>query len=149
MVGNRLYLQSRRIALIVFDVERIGPWVCARAGGTWTPGRGTAIGREVNGRLVAGVLYEDYNHANVVCHIAGEGNWLNREYLWTIFDYPFKQLKVRRITVPVASVNARSQKFVIHLGFVREAVLADAHPQGDIYVYKMTAESCRWLRLKK
>lgn len=133
---------------MVFDAERIGPWVCARAGGTWTPGRGTAIGRERNGQLIAGVLYEDFNHANIICHIAGVGNWLNREFLWTIFDYPFRQLKVKRITTPVAQSNIKSQRFTEHLGFELEARLQDAHPSGDLFIYRMMAADCRWLRLK-
>jgi RimJ/RimL family protein N-acetyltransferase len=132
--------------VIVFDADRIGPWVCRRAGGAWIPGRGTAIGKEKAGELVAGVLYEDWNGANIVCHIAGEGAWANREFLRVIFDYPFNQLKVRRITVPVASVNHISRRFVEHLGFELETTLADAHPEGDILLYRITPDKCRWLR---
>jgi len=134
--------------VIVFDVDRIGPWVCSRAGGTWVKGRGTGIGLERSGELIAGVLYEDYNRANIVCHIAGVGNWLNREFLWTIFDYPFRQLKVKRITTTVAQSNTRSQRFTQHLGFTLEARLKDAHPSGDLFIYRMMAADCRWLRLK-
>lgn len=134
--------------MIVTDASRIGPWVCDRAGGRWVEGRGTAIGWVKDGQLVAGVLYEDWNGANVVCHIAAEGNWASREYLWTIFDYPFRQLRVNRITVPVASVNERCRRFVQHLGFEREATLRGAHPQGDIELYKITPDKCRWLTLK-
>lgn len=131
---------------MIFDARFIGPWVCARAGGIWTPGRGTAIGRMKDGRLVGGILYEDFNGANIICHIAGEGHyWLDRTFLWMIFDYPFRQLGVRRMTAPVASSNAACINFVQRLGFEREAILHDAHPDGDILVFKMTAENCRWL----
>lgn len=134
---------------MVFDAERIGPWVFARAGGTWTPGRGTAIGREMNGELVAGMIYESMNPVNVFCHIAGEGNaWLNREFLWMIFDYPFRQLGVKRMSAPIASTNQACLNFVNKLGFELEATLHDAYPDGDILIYKMTAEKCRWLELK-
>lgn len=131
--------------MMVFDVRQIGPWVCGRAGGQWTQGRGAGIGRQVDGKLVGGILYEDYNGANVICHIAGEGNWLNKTFLWMIFDYPFNQLGVRRMTAPVASTNAACINFVERLGFEREAILHDAHPDGDIIIYKMTADKCRWL----
>lgn len=133
--------------MLVLDPEIVGPWVCSEAGGTWFPGP-TTIGWAKGGKLVAGVIYEDFNHAQVVCHIAGVGNWATREYLWTIFDYPFNQLKVNRITVPVASTNTRSKRFVKRLGFEHEATLTDAHPQGDILIYKITADKCRWLGLK-
>jgi RimJ/RimL family protein N-acetyltransferase len=148
MGGDRLCLFQGRHIVIVFDAERIGPWVCARAGGTWVKGRGTAIGRERNGELIAGVLYEDWNGANVVCHIAGVGNWLNRKYLWIIFDYPFRQLKVKRITTTVAQSNVVSQRFTQHLGFTLETRLKDAHPSGDLFIYRMMAAECRWLELK-
>lgn len=133
--------------MIFFDANVIGPWVCARAGGTWTPGRGAAIGLIKGGQIRAGVLYEDYNKAHVICHIAGEGRWACKEFLWVIFDYPFTQLNVRRITVPVASSNTTARNFVEKLGFELEAILQGAHPDGDILVYKMTADQCRWLGL--
>lgn len=136
--------------MIVFDAERIGPWVCERGGGMWTPGRGTAIGREERGRLVAGMIYESLNPVNVFCHIAGEGNaWLNREFLWIIFDYPFRQLGVKRMSAPIASSNQVCRNFVTKLGFEHEATLYGAHPDGDILIYKITADACRWLELKK
>lgn len=134
--------------MLCIDADFIGPWVCARAGGAWIKGRGTAIGWIKDDQLVAGVLYEEFNGANIVCHIAGVGNWANRQYLWTIFDYPFNQLNVKRITVPVADSNEKSKRFVEHLGFEREAVLRDAHPDGDLIIYKMTADKCRWLGIK-
>ena len=41
-------------------------------------------------KLIAGVLYEDWNRAHVVCHIAGEGNWAScREYLRVILTTRF------------------------------------------------------------
>ena len=107
-----------------------------------------ALGWEKRDALVAGVVYADWNGPNVVCHIASDGSrrWLVREYLWTIFDYPFRQLKVKRITVTVGEGNADSRRFVEHLGFTREATLQRAHPSGDLLVYRMFAENCRWLR---
>ena len=130
---------------ITVDAELVGPWVCEKAGGTWIKGRGSAIGL-IKKELVAGVLYEDWNGANIVCHIAGIGRWATRDYLRIIFDYPFLQLGAKRITVPVASENLTSRKFVEHLGFELEATLKDAHPAGDILIYRMTPAMCRYLK---
>lgn len=134
--------------MIVFDTSLVVPWVCERVGiGDVVPEKYSAIGNLKNGHLVAGVLYEDCNGANVFCHIAGEGaGWLSREFLSIIFDYPFNQLKVRRISGVVASTNIAARKLDEHLGFDLEAILHDAHPDGDLYLYKMTAEKCRWLK---
>lgn len=133
--------------MLVLDPAIVAPWVFARAGGAYYEGGCTAIGWAKDGALTAGVVYENYNHANVVCHIAGEGNWAVRPFLKVIFDYPFRQLKTKRITAPVASVNSVCQAFVKRLGFEHEATLIDAHPEGDILFFKMTADKCRWLEL--
>lgn len=135
---------------IIFDVYKIGPWVCQHAGGTWVPGKSTGIGLERDGELIAGVLYEDFNGAQVICHIAATAkNWTaNREYMWMIFDYPFSQMKVKRITVPVAESNIVARAFVEGLGFELEFIAEDAHPDGGLVIYKMKPQNCRWLALK-
>lgn len=134
--------------MITFDTARVVPWVCKRVGiERWSLDSFTAIGHIKNGELVAGVLYEDCNGANVFCHIAGEGRgWLSRDFLSIIFDYPFRQLGVKRISGVVASNNEAARKLDEHLGFELEAILQDAHPEGDLYLYKMTADTCRWLK---
>lgn len=133
---------------LCLDADIVGPWVCERSGGTWVKGRGTAIGKIQDGQLVAGVLYEDWNGANVVCHIAGDGNWATREYLNVIFDYPFNQLKVKRITTPVASTNIKSINLVTRMGFTLECTLAQANPDGDIHLFRMWREECKYIRGK-
>ncbi len=131
---------------LCFDAEEVGPWVCEGTRGTWTPQRGTAIGRKVDGRLVAGVIYEDWNGANVSCHIRGIGNWASKTFLWAIFDYPFNQLGVRRLTGLSDSANIRANEFIKRLGFSLECSLAGATPGGDLNIYRMTREECRYLR---
>lgn len=134
---------------MIYNADLIGPWVVKRAGGDYVPGTATAIGRIRERKIIGGILYEDYNGANVLCHIASEGyHWLNRTFLFQIFDYPFRQLGVKRMTAPVASVNRKARRFVERLGFEAEAVLKDAHPEGDIIIYCMRRENCRWLELR-
>ena len=129
----------------------IGPevvkWVARRTNEFGRFGTDIGIGWARDGRLVAGVAYADWNGPNVVCHIASDGSrrWATREYLWTIFDYPFNQLKVKRITVCVGEGNGDSRRFVQHLGFRLESTLRAAHPSGDLLVYSMFSEQCRWL----
>lgn len=132
---------------LTFDAELVGPWVVARGGGIWFPGRGTAIGKlNEAGELVAGVLYEDWNGANIVCHIAGEGNWATKEFLHIIFDYPFNQLGVKRITAPNASDNATSINLVKRMGFELECTLTQATPSGDLLLFRMFRDDCRFLK---
>lgn len=131
---------------LCFDDDIIGPWVASKTGGTWCKGRSSSIGKIVDGKIVAGVLYEDFNGANIMCHIAGEGAWACRKYLNIIFDYPFNQLKVKRITVPVASTNAKSIGLVEKMGFIIDAKLAQATPDGDLLVYRLFRDECKYIK---
>ncbi len=129
--------------------EWVGPGVCERTGGEWSA-CASAIGLEKNGELVAGVVFDNYNKANINMHVASDGsrNWLNREFLWFCFYYPFKMLGVKRITGLVAESNMAARKFDEHIGFEFETKLTDAAPDGDLLIYKMTPDKCRWLNLK-
>jgi RimJ/RimL family protein N-acetyltransferase len=137
-----------RFSDLCLDPAIVGPWVCAEAGGTWVPGRGTAIGRLKDGKLIAGVLYEDFNGANVVCHIRGEPDWATREYLGVIYDYPFNQIGVRRITVPVCSTNKKCITLVTHMGFTLESELVGATRLGNMLLFRMFKEECKYLKGK-
>lgn len=100
--------------------------------------------------IVAGVVYNDYNGANVNMHVASDGGkrWLTRQFLWTCFDYPFNQLKVKRVTALIGEGNADAIRFNRHVGFELEARLRDAHPTGDMLVFILRKPQCRWLNLK-
>lgn len=131
--------------MICTDPEIIGPWVYKRVEGRWCPGRAATIGKILNGEIIAGVAYEDFTGTNVVCHIAGEKNWATPYYLAIIFDYPFRIMGVKRITVPVASNNAKSIKLVEKMGFKLEAKLTEAIPAGDLLIYRMFKNECKYL----
>ena len=123
-------------------------WVAKRTNEFGGFGTDIGIGWMRGGLIVAGVAYADWNGPNVVCHIASDGrrHWATRQYLWTIFDYPFNQLKVKRITVCVGEGNRASRRFVEHLGFTLEAELAGAHPTGALRIYRQMRDECRYLK---
>ena len=129
----------------------IGPevvsWVAVRTNEYGNFGAAQGIGWERDGALVAGVAYAEWNGVNVVAHIASDGSrrWLTRTFLNVIFDYPFRQLGVRRITACVGEGNSDSRRFLLHLGFVHEATLRGAHPTGDLLVYVLWKEKCKWI----
>lgn len=129
-----------------FDAELIGPWVFNKLGSEWIKNRGRAIGQIRNGQITSGIVYEDWNGPNIVCHIAGDPGWANRKFLHIIADYPFNQIGVRRITAPVASSNLASLEMVNKMGFFREAVLHGAHPDGDLYLFCLYPENYRFWR---
>lgn len=136
--------------IITDENERVSQFVAKRIGLNRDFASYTTVGLEKDGELIAGVIYTEYNVSNIVCHIGAVGKqWLDREYLWYIFYYPFMQMKVNRITVVVESDNFESQRFVKHLGFELEATLKDAGRSGDLLIYRMFKKDCRFLEKKR
>lgn len=125
-------------------------WVASKTNEFGNFGTETGIGWAKNGQIIAGVAYANWNGVNVECHIASDGSkrWLTRQYLWTIFDYPFNQLRANRITICIGEGNTDSTRFAKHLGFTLEAKLQDAHPTGDLMIFRMFAKECRFLQVR-
>lgn len=130
-----------------------GPWMMkVLDGGPWLPGRGHIIGlwEDARGPLAA-CLFEASNGASIMLHIATNGTrrWMNREYLWFVFHFPFVQLGITKIIAPVESTNATCARFVEHIGFALEATLKECAPKGDLLIYTMTKDQCKWLTLRE
>ncbi len=107
----------------------------------------SAIGLEQDGKLVAGVVYTDFNGRNITAAIYGVGKkWLNREFLWFMFWYPFEQAGAERITATIEVFNKESHNLVQRLGFTHEATLQRAGRFGDLCVYRMFRDDCKWLK---
>jgi RimJ/RimL family protein N-acetyltransferase len=141
-----------RYRVLIGADDDVGAWVNSRTPNPfpWIPGAGVAIGFTCAERLVAGVTYYGYNGANVWTGIASEEHgWINRRNLALLFDYPFRQLKVRRLSALIDASNTRSQDFVERLGFTREATLVDSATDGDQFVYRMFARDCQWLDVRR
>lgn len=135
--------------IIANQPERVGRFVSEIMGNDgWSSYQ--AIGLEEDGELIAGVLFDNYNGASICMHVAAVPGkrWLTREFLWYCFYYPFVELGVKRITGLVPESNLAARRFDEHLGFRLEARLEDAHPDGDVLVYKMTKADCRFLEMK-
>ncbi len=128
----------------------VGEWVVQRAGGFWFPGRAATLGLKLRGQLIAGILYEDYNGANISMHVAAEpkAHWMTRKFMYAIFAYPFLQLGCNRVTAVVAESNTVCCRTLLHVGYKVEAVLKDAHPDGNLLMFVMFKADCRWLNPK-
>ena len=127
------------------DWPRIAEFVAERAGGERKTDKFAAIGLGTDDKVHAGVLYSDFNGSQITASIAVDGKCINREFLWFMFFYPFKQLGVKRITACVEQTNTVSQQFVTRLGFKLESVMERAGRTGDLLVYRMFPEDCRYL----
>lgn len=127
--------------------QSVVEWVAKRTGEYGNYGAAVGFGIEENGQLIAGVVFNEYNGANMNMHVASDGSkqWMTRKLLWMVFDYAFNQAKVKRLTGLVGEGNVEAQLFDEHIGFRLETTLTDAHPTGDMLVYVMRREDCRWL----
>lgn len=127
--------------------QSICTWVSERAGGSWVQGQATAIGLMEDGELIAGVVFDSWNGASCCMHVAAAPGkaWMTPSYLKVCFAYPFNQLGVNKILGLVGSKNEAALQFDLHLGFVPEATLEGAHPDGALIVLSMTRAQCRWL----
>lgn len=108
-----------------------------------------AIGLESDGEIVAGVVYDNYTGATIFMHIATlPGHKWTRNFLWFMFYYPFVQLGVKALRGMIPESNAESLSFARGLkGAHLEARLKDAHPDGDMLIYCLPKEDCKYLEI--
>lgn len=121
----------------------------ARAVGMTVSPFDISFSRWRNGELMGGVVYQRYTHASVLMHVAGfMPNWVNRDFLWLCFHYPFEQLGVGRVFGLVHEKNEEALRFDQKLGFEIETRIKKVYPDGDQIILVMEREKCRWLALK-
>ena len=131
--------------MIVCDrQDELGEWLCKRTGGQYVKGAEVYIGLETAGSIVAVAAYSDFNGASCRVHLGIEGK-ITPEFLWYGFYYPFETLKVKKLIGLVASTNKKALALDKHFGYVEEAVIKDAVPDGDLHILTMTKEQCRFL----
>jgi RimJ/RimL family protein N-acetyltransferase len=132
--------------------DRIVPWVGQRIDEDRFGTDCVALGLEEDGELIAGVVFNWYTGPSISMHVAAEPGrrWLNRDFLYRCFAYPFIQLNCHRVTGLVRVDNLDAQRFDEHLGFVREGLIRQgADDKTDFILYGMLKDECRWLELKK
>lgn len=127
--------------------EGMARWLCQRIGLVPTPML-VCMGNVVNGRLRGVVGYDNHNGASCVVHSAGEGNWLTRDFLHVVFDYPFNHCGYNILLGFVPSGNTRAIKLNQHLGFEVLNEIAGGHPDGSLFIMGMRKEQCRFLRIE-
>ena len=135
--------------MIVFNNHDHGHVIAHAAGTAFNHLVDTCIGRIANGKLLGGVLFQNYTGSSIGVHVSGfADHWINRDMLWVCFHYPFVQLGCSKIFGQVPSTNSKALEFDLNLGFKEVARIEDVFPDGDLIVLAMKREECRWLGLK-
>lgn len=105
------------------------------------------VGWVNKGKIVAGVMYEEFTEASIHATIVVEDDHpLTKGFVHAIFHYPFEQLKVGKIIVQMSEAHGRSKKLAEHFGFELEARIKGAYLDGDRLIYSMPVENCKWLK---
>jgi RimJ/RimL family protein N-acetyltransferase len=137
----------------IYGQEKIiVPWVGHRVDEDRFGDDCVALGLQEDGELIAGVVFNWYTGPSISMHVAAEPGrrWLNRDFLYRCFAYPFLQLKCNRVTGFVRVDNLDAQRFDEHLGFKREGVIRQgAEDKTDFILYGMLKDECRWLEIKR
>lgn len=133
---------------LVFNDARVVRFVATQCGVTrWVAP--VSIGVEERGEIIGGFVAVDcYDGIDIMCNIAGlRGRyWATRRFFRACFKYLFKQLGLRRVTGLVDASNLAARALNERLGFKQEGVLRKRAPGGgDMIVYGMLREECRWL----
>jgi RimJ/RimL family protein N-acetyltransferase len=99
-------------------------------------------------RLLGGVLFTEYRGGSVAIHMAGfDPHWVNRAMIYLAFDYPFNQLKVKKLIGLVPESNVRARNANLKLGFRIEYLIDDVYngPVNGMYIMSMLRDACKWL----
>jgi RimJ/RimL family protein N-acetyltransferase len=137
--------------IVADHTKELGAWASQRIQYSEYWGDFRAIGLVDEKEILAVVIYNDFYETGCAIHIAAipGRKWLTKEFLFAAFDYPFNQLKLKRLTGYVASRNLEAQRLDEHLGFKREGYLRDMLPDDNVILYGMLRSECRWLRSKE
>lgn len=110
-----------------------------------------AIGRlsPLTKDLIGVVGYNGFCGQVCSMHMAGDGNWINRQLLWAAFDYPFNQAKCVQVFATVAETNYKALKLNLHLGFKTIGLVPNGWAEGvNLILLTMNKRDCRWLEKK-
>lgn len=135
--------------IILNDLEA-AKQIGSKSGFIYNPESDVCLARFKGDQLLGGIIYTGFTGSSIAMHVAGfVPDWVNKEMLWAAFDYPFNQLKVKKVFGEVPADNMKALEFDRKLGFKEEARIKDVYPEGDLVVLAMYRDECRWLKMRR
>jgi RimJ/RimL family protein N-acetyltransferase len=118
--------------LVFDDKKRVGAWVAEEVQQRSEWGSFYAMGAEIDGQLVSGIVFNNFNECNATAHIAvSKPTKLFLELLDHGFTYAFETCGLRRLTGLVEADNSKAIKLDKHIGFVEEGIMEKAGSEGQ------------------
>tara|TARA_R110002110_G_scaffold34535_3_gene117380 strand:- start:1360 stop:1797 length:438 start_codon:yes stop_codon:yes gene_type:complete len=118
--------------LVFDDIKRVGAWVADEVEQRSEWGSFYSMGAEVDGQLVSGIVFNNFNECNATAHIAcSKPNKLFLELLDHAFLYAFETCGLKRLTGLVEADNSKALKLDKHIGFIEEGVMQKAGSEGQ------------------
>jgi RimJ/RimL family protein N-acetyltransferase len=135
--------------MIRIEDRHDGDRIANAAGFVFNPGSDRVIARITpGGKLLGGCVYREFTRASITVHIAGFAkHWANKDLLWVGFHYPFVQLGVSKLFATIPDYNTESLEIAKKMGFKYETRIGGVFMDGDMLIYSMMREDCRYLRL--
>lgn len=99
-----------------------------------------------DGNLIGAAVFNGYNGSNIDLSVFSVRPLpYRRGHFRVLFDYPFNQLGVRRVTARTKAKNKKTRKQIRRLGFKPEGKQGKYYPDDDAMVYGLTRRECKWL----
>lgn len=157
MAGNGYRVRGGRRPLIIYGMnEALSDWVSMNVlGATGLYDEcSKAIGNMVDGKIVAAVTFNQFRtrpDKTIFTLEMGiyscDRRWATKDFLRAVFEYPFVQLGLDRVSTACSAERPEVINFNEKLGFIREGYHRRAFPLGgDSVSFSMLKEECKWIK---
>lgn len=111
------------------------------------PCRGIAFRRRDSGEIVYAGAFNEFRGRDVQYHAAcDDPAVLTRSRIRLLFQYPFEQLGVERISCVIAASNKRSRRVVEGLGWKLEGTIRRFYADDeDGLLFGILKSECKWI----
>ena len=134
---------STRMGWHIVNNKDVAKWVAEKTTGLYSD-NSPALGLLKDGQLICGVSYDHWNGRSIFANMVVEGR-MSPAFVAAIFDYAFNVCNAEKIIVSVVSNNERSIRLAKKMGFIEEARIKNADPNGDFVFLTLAKDQCKFL----
>ena len=133
--------------VVEFNNIAHGHAIATAAGTSYNPLSDIVIARSVKGGLLGGCVYQNYTRKSIGIHVSGfKPGWISKDLLWICFHYPFVQLGCDYLFGLAPAFNLKAVEFNRKMGFTEVARIEHVYHEGDMIVFRMHRDECRFLK---